>query len=294
MTGGIDGLVEKLGGFMGSSSNYREADLVIAGAPMDLTVSFRPGTREGPRCIRQASYGLEEYSIDLDKDLREVIFYDAGDVPVLPGSVGESLRRIGLVAAEIMACGKLPIFLGGEHLISLPVITEAARFYGNLAVVHLDAHADMRDEYLGERLSHATVMRRVAEVIGGENIFQFGIRSGCKEEIEFARQKANLFCHRLLEPLAKCLPVLEGRPVYITLDIDVVDPAYAPGTGTAEPGGCRAAEVIKAVHLLGKLNVVGFDLVEVSPVYDPSQRTALLAAKIVREAILSFKKSAIS
>ena len=294
MNGGIDGLVERLGGFMGAGDDYSESSLVIVGAPMDLTVSFRPGTREGPRSIRQASYGLEEYSIDLDRDLREVVFCDAGDVPVLPGSVGESLRRIGRAAAEIMAGGRLPVFLGGEHLISLPVITEAARFYQDLAVVHLDAHADMRDEYLGERLSHATVMRRVAEIIGGENIFQFGIRSGCKEEIEFARRSGHLYCNQLLEPLAECLPVLEGRPVYVTLDIDVVDPAYAPGTGTAEPGGCSAAEIVKAVHLLGKLNVVGFDLVEVSPVYDPSQRTALLAAKIVREAVLSFKKGAAS
>ncbi len=280
--------MEKYPGFIGSAASYEQADIVLAGAPMDMTVSFRPGARHGPQQVRLASHGLEEYSPDLDRDLAGYSYCDAGDVLLPFGSVQESLNRIGIVAAGILADGKFPLFLGGEHLISYAVIKEAASVFPDLAVIHFDAHADLRDEYLGERLSHATVMRRVADLVGGANLYQFGIRSGARDEFEFARGNTNLFANKVVEPLLENIPQLKERPVYVSLDIDVVDPAYAPGTGTAEPGGCTAREILQAVHLLGELNVVGFDLVEVSPVYDPSERTALLAAKLVREAILSF------
>lgn len=285
-------LVERSTGFIGSAGEYERAGIVLVGAPMDITVSFRPGARQGPQQVRQVSQGLEEYSVDLDRDLSDYYYYDAGDVILPFGTVEESLRRIGLVAGEILGCGKFPLFLGGEHLISFAVIKEAANTYPGLAVIHIDAHADLRDEYLGERFSHATVMRRVAELIGGKNIFQFGIRSGARDEFEFARTNTNMYLNKVVEPIAENIYQLKGRPVYVSLDIDVVDPAYAPGTGTAEPGGCTSKEIIHAVHLLGQLDVVGFDLVEVSPVYDPSQRTVILAAKLVREAILSFGQPA--
>lgn len=281
-------LVEGYSGFIGSIDNYEQAEIVLIGAPMDLTVSFRPGTRQGPQQVRQVSHGLEEYSVDLDRDLADYSYYDAGDVVLPFGSIQESLRRIGHVTAEILAGGKFPLVLGGEHLISLAVIKEVANVYPGLAVVHFDAHADLREEYLGERLSHATVMRRVTDLIGGKNLFQFGIRSGTRDEFDFARNNTNMFINEVVKPLFEHIPKLKGRPVYVSLDIDVVDPAYAPGTGTAEPGGCTVKEILQAVHLLGQLNVVGFDLVEVSPLYDPSERTTLLAAKLVREAILSF------
>jgi agmatinase len=281
--------IEKNSGFIGCAGDYPPARVVLVGAPMDGTVSFRAGAREGPRQIRQVSQGLEEYSVDLDRDLAECCYYDAGDLVLPPGNVPESLRRISLAAGAILRGGKFPLFLGGEHLISYAVLREAVKLHPGLAVVHLDAHADLRDEYLGERFSHATVMRRVAELIGGENLYQFGIRSGARDEFVFARDRTNIYLNRVVEPLAENLPRLKGKPVYVTLDIDVVDPAYAPGTGTAEPGGCTAGEIIQAVHLLGQLNLVGFDLVEVSPVYDHSQRTALLAAKLVREVILCKK-----
>ncbi|BAF59127.1 arginase/agmatinase/formimionoglutamate hydrolase [Pelotomaculum thermopropionicum SI] len=280
--------VVKYAGFMGSAGDYEQADVVLVGAPMDFTVSFRPGARQGPRQVRQVSYGLEEYSVDLERDLADYSFFDAGDIELPFGSVQESLRRIGLVAAEIIAAGKFPLFLGGEHLISFAVIKQAAKSYPGLAVIHLDAHADLREEYMGEFFSHATVMRRVADLIGGKNLYQFGIRSGAREEIEFARRNTNLFTNEVVKPLRENIQYLKGRPVYVSLDIDVVDPSFAPGTGTAEPGGCTAREILQAVHLMGGLNVVGFDLVEVSPLYDPSERTALLAAKLVREAILTF------
>ncbi len=280
--------MERCSGYLGSADSYEQAEIVIVGAPMDITVSFRPGARHGPQQVRLASHGLEEYSAVQDRDLADYSYYDAGDVILPFGSVQESLNRIGIVAAGILADGKFPLFLGGEHLISYAVVKEAASVFPGLTVVHFDAHADLRDEYLGERLSHATVMRRITDLIGGANLYQFGIRSGSRDEFEFARGNTNLFANKVTEPLSENIPQLKDRPVYVSLDIDVVDPAYAPGTGTAEPGGCTAGEILRAVHLLGELNIVGFDLVEVSPVYDPSERTALLAAKLVREAILSF------
>jgi agmatinase len=276
--------------FMGSIDNFERSEVVLIGAPMEVTVSFRPGTRKGPEQIRLVSPGLEEYSLDLNRDLADCCYYDAGDVVLPPGTLQESLRRIGAVTAKVLSSSKFPLVIGGEHLVSLAVIKEVARVYPELAVIQLDAHADLREDYLGERYSHATVMRRVADLVGGENIYQLGIRSGTREEIEFGRKHTNLFFNELIQPLQEIIPLLKGRPVYVTLDIDVVDPAYAPGTGAAEPCGCTSREIIRALHLLGGINVVGFDLVEVSPVYDFSERTALLAAKLVREAILSFSR----
>lgn len=278
---------EKKLGFIGSSDNFEEADIIIVGAPMDITVSGRPGTRQGPAQIRQASHMLEEYSAALGRDLADYNYYDAGDIVLPFGTVQESLRRIGLAAAEIFSRGKMPLVLGGEHLISLPVIREAANKFPGLKMIHLDAHCDLREEYLGELLSHATVIRRVAEVTGSRSLYQFGIRSGTKDEFDFACASTNLFIDNVLAPLRENLPQLTGCPVYVSLDIDVVDPSFAPGTGTPEPGGISAREIIAAVHLLGELDVVGFDLVEVCPACDPSARTALLAAKLVREVILS-------
>ncbi len=283
-------LLERGPVFMGSIDNFDRSEVVLIGAPMEVTVSFRPGTRKGPEQIRLVSPGLEEYSLDLNRDLADCCYYDAGDVVLPPGTLQESLRRIGAVTAKVLSSSKFPLVIGGEHLVSLAVIKEVARVYPELAVIQLDAHADLREDYLGERYSHATVMRRVADLVGGENIYQLGIRSGTREEIEFGRKHTNLFFNELIQPLQEIIPLLKGRPVYVTLDIDVVDPAYAPGTGAAEPCGCTSREIIRALHLLGGINVVGFDLVEVSPVYDFSERTALLAAKLVREAILSFSR----
>lgn len=281
-------LVERCHDYMGSQPNYQQAKLVLVGAPMDFTTSYRPGTRMGPQQIRSVSYGLEEYSIYLDRELNQCQYIDAGDVVIPFGNVTTGLNNIGQTINQILIDGKFPLLLGGEHLVSLPAILQVAERYQNLAVLHFDAHADLREDYLGETNSHATVMRRVADAIGGKNIYQFGIRSGTREEFQYAHQHTNMFVNELLEPLAKVVPKLQGRPVYISLDIDVVDPAYAPGTGTPEPGGCTANEIIEAIHMLGTLNVVGMDLVEVNPMLDHSERTAMLAAKLVREIILQF------
>ncbi|MEG6520422.1 agmatinase [Desulfotomaculum sp. 1211_IL3151] len=286
-------LLDQCTGFMGATQDYENSNVVLVGAPMDFTVSFRPGTRQGPRAIRQVSVGLEEYSVMLDLDLADYAYFDAGDIALPFGHVLESLERIGKVVAKIIADNKFPLVLGGEHLISLPVIMEVVKKYPGLKILHFDAHADLRQDYMGQTLSHASVMRRAVDLVGGQNIYQFGIRSGTKEEFDYARGHTRMFPAKVLEPLQQVLPELLGHPVYLSLDIDVVDPAYAPGTGTAEPGGCTSTEILEAIYLMKELKVVGMDLVEISPVYDHSEKTALLGAKLVREAILAFGRSKI-
>ncbi|WP_207706615.1 agmatinase [Desulfallas thermosapovorans] len=280
--------LESCGGFMGAGNDYRSARLVLVGAPMDFTVSFRPGTRSGPRRIREVSVGLEEYSPYLQRDLKDYCYYDAGDVVLPFGHVPQSLNRLESVVGQLLADGKFPLVLGGEHLIALAPVKQMARAFPGLNVLHFDAHADLREDYLGESLSHATVMRRVAEVVGSRNLHQFGIRSGTAGEFAYGRENTGFYPFEILTPLQQVVDRLHGCPVYVTLDIDVVDPAFAPGTGTPEPGGCSSAEIMAALHMLKGLNVVGMDLVEVCPVYDQSDRTSLLAAKLVREAILLF------
>jgi agmatinase len=273
--------------FMASCCTYDRAACVLVGAPMDFTCSFRPGTRFGPGKIREVSPGIEEYSVYLDKSLEETLFYDCGDLDLPIGNVAGSLELIGASAEEIISDGKFPLFIGGEHLISVPVIDRAFRKYGEeLVVVQMDAHADLREEYLGCGFSHASAIRRLLDFMPGRSIYQFGVRSGTREEFEFARENTNLFKFDVLEPLMKALPAIGGRPVYLTLDIDVADPSYANGTGTPEPGGISSRELLQAVHAFRGLNLVGFDIVEVSPPYDASDRTAVLAAKIIRDVIL--------
>ncbi len=272
--------------FLAAGTDYQRASMVIVGAPLDTTVSFRGGTRSGPRAIREMSYNLEEYSIELGSELGAVTFFDAGDLVFPLGYLEESLDRIEQVTNRILGDGKMPIFLGGEHLITLPIVRAVARHYPDLVVIHLDAHADLRDDYLGAKLSHATVMRRVTDVIGPPNLFQFGVRSATRDEIIFARDNGYMCIDEVLEGLEEVVSVLKGRPVYLTLDIDVVDPAFAPGVGNPEPGGIDARELLQAVYYLYDLNVVGLDIVEVNPTFDLSNRTAALAAKVLREAII--------
>lgn len=273
---------------MGSSDDYQESGAVILGAPMDQTVSFRSGTRNGPRQIRSVSEVLEEYSPRLDRDLAEFAYTDLGDVLIVPGKLEENLERIAKSVDKVFRDGKLLIMLGGEHLVTLPAVKCAASLHPELSVIHFDAHADLREQYLGMSLSHATVMRRISEVIGSDKIFQFGIRSGTREEFAYARDNTNIYPELNTENIARVAQGLNGRPVYISLDIDVLDPAYAPGTGTPEPCGCSPNQLFSALEALSGLNVVGFDLVEVCPPYDQSERTAIMAAKLVREAILLF------
>lgn len=275
-------------GFLAARSTYTEARAVIVGAPLDATVSFRPGTRGGPAAIRAMSYCLEEYSLDLKRDLRAVAFHDLGDVFLPPGALAlnEGLRRIETVVARLCGDSKIPFILGGEHLVTLPAVRSVAACHPGLAIIHLDAHADLRANYLGATLSHATVMHCLGDFLGPENLFHFGIRSADESEMEAARKSGAFYTHRVLPGLVETVAALRDRPVYLSLDIDVVDPAFAPGVGTPEPAGITPQEILDAVRLLTNLRIVAWDVVEVNPVCDPAGITALLAAKIVREALI--------
>jgi len=278
--------VGKRGLFLGSQETIDQARVVIVGAPMDYTSSFRPGSRFGPDAIRQASKTLELYSPVLDRSLDEIRFYDAGDLMFPFGNVEESLKRIGMVTREILESQRVPVILGGEHLVTLPVVQEVYKKFPDLHILHFDAHTDLRVTFEGESFSHATVIRIAADLIGSKRVFQFGIRSGTREEFIYARENTNLLSGNVDEAVSSCLDVIGYKPVYLTIDIDVLDPAYAPGTGTPEPDGCTSGELFKAVYNLRGLNIVGFDIVEVNPAYDNSEQTQVTAAKLLRELLL--------
>lgn len=286
----MDKYLFRLTGYMGSCDTYEEAQAVLVGVPMDYTVSLRPGSRTGPQEIRSISYGIEEYSVYQDKDLKDCTFYDAGDITLPFGNVRGSLKIIEEVADKIFNDKKFPIFLGGEHLVSYPLIKACLGKYPQLVILHFDAHADLRSDYEGEKDSHATVMRRAVELLGPGRVFQFGIRSGIKEEFEYARNNTRMYVDEIYPALEKVIKEVAGKPVYISIDIDVVDPAFAPGTGTPEPGGCSSREILSAVRDMAGLDIVGMDIVEVSPPNDQTGRTAILAAKLVREALLAYVK----
>ncbi len=279
--------------FIKSKQNYEEAKAVIYGMPMDWTVSYRPGSRFGPQRIREVSIGLEEYSPYLDRELDDVNYFDAGDIPLPFGNAAKSIDLIEDYIRQLMKDDKVPVGMGGEHLVSWPVMKAVAEKYDDLAIIHMDAHTDLRVEYEGEPLSHSTPIRKIAEHIGPKNVYSFGIRSGMKEEFDWAKENGmQIAKFEVLEPLKEVLPTLAGRPVYVTIDIDVLDPAHAPGTGTVDCGGITSRELLASIHAIANsgVNVVGFDLVEVAPIYDQSEQTANTASKLLREMILGFVK----
>ncbi len=279
--------LEKRQGFLGATAEYKHADIVIVGLPMDFTTSWRAGARSGPARIRDVSFALEEYSPELARRLSQARVADLGDVSLPLGNVEKSLEAIREVVSGIVRDGKIPFVLGGEHLVSLPCVAAVADAHGDLAVLHLDAHADLREEYAGQRLSHATVVRRIIEIIGADNLYQVGIRSGAPEEFGLPRPGGpHMIRGPVPEAVRRALELVGGRPCYVTLDIDVVDPAFAPGTGTPEPGGCSSTDILEVSRLLGQANLAGFDIVEVAPPWDFSDITSLLAAKVLREVIL--------
>ncbi|MCC9088204.1 agmatinase [Bacillus pumilus] len=279
--------------FIGSHPTWEDAKVILYGMPMDWTVSYRPGSRFGPNRIREVSIGLEEYSPYLDRELHEVPFFDAGDIPLPFGNAQKSLDLIEEYVDSILEKDKFPLGMGGEHLVSWPVFRAMHKKYPDLAIIHMDAHTDLREEYEGEPLSHSTPIRKAAGLIGPENVFSFGIRSGMKEEFEWAKEAGmHMSKFEVLEPLKQVLPRLKGRPVYVTIDIDVLDPAHAPGTGTVDAGGITSKELLASIHAIAgsDVQVVGADLVEVAPVYDHSDQTANTASKLLREMLLGFVK----
>lgn len=277
--------------FIGSHPDFKESEAVLYGMPMDWTVSFRPGSRFGPARIREVSLGLEEYSPYVDRHLEEVKFFDAGDIPLPFGNPQRSIEKIEEYIDSLLAEEKFPIGMGGEHLVTWPIIKAFHKKYQDLVLIHIDAHADLREEYEGEPLSHSTPVRKICDLIGAENVYSFGIRSGMREEFQFAKESGmHMYKFDVAAPLKEVLPKLAGRNVYVTIDIDVLDPAHAPGTGTAEAGGITSKELLESITMITNsgLHIVGADLVEVAPAYDPSEQTQIAAAKFIREILLGW------
>ena len=268
----------------GIFSSYSESDVVIFGAPYDGTTSYRPGTRFGPAAIRQEIDGIETYSPYLDRDLSDYKICDLGDMPMHFGSTVKALEKIKHEARSILADDKKIVVLGGEHLVSLPLIEAYIEKYPNLHVIQFDAHADLRDVFVDEKLSHATVMRRVYDKLEGE-LWQFGIRSGTREEFEFADENTNINRFNL-GGIKEATYKIGAIPVYVTLDIDVLDPSIMPGTGTPEAGGITFVELMEGIKALSGLNIVGADIMELSPHYDQSGVSTATACKALRELLL--------
>jgi len=268
--------------FLGAREQARPK-VIIVGAPYDATSSFRRGSRHAPAAIRRASQSIETYSPVLRRDLEEAGLADGGDLDLERLAPEEAVDR---VAERVAGAGEaLPLVIGGEHTVTLGAVRTLVARYPDLAVLQVDAHTDLRDSYEGRRVCHATVMRRILDLLRPDAVAAVGLRAGTAEEFRLAES----LCWSSRGPVipAGVWSWLARRHVYITIDIDAIDPAYAPGTGNPEPEGITPGDLLSLVRRLGTLPVVGGDLVEVSPPYDPSGRTAVLAAVLIREFVLA-------
>lgn len=272
--------------FLGCDNEYDEAKIVVFGAPFDSTTSFRPGTRFASATMRSESYGLETYSPYLDKDLEDIAVFDGGDLELCFGDTKKALAEIEEFTDKILTDGKIPCMIGGEHLVTLGAFRAVAKKYPDVCVIHLDAHTDLREDYLGAELSHATVMRRVWDIIGDGRIYQFGIRSGERYEFEWAKE--HTFLNKFnLKGFEEIVDKLKGKKVYFSLDLDILDPSIFPGTGTPEAGGVGFTDLMNVIYKLSGLDIVGFDINELSPQYDHSGVSTAVACKVLRELLLT-------
>lgn len=276
--------------FIAAEADFDEARAVIFGAPFDGTTSFRPGTRFGPGAIRAESDGIETYSPYQNRDLEDIAVFDSGDLLLSFGNTEAVLDMICARTAEILEAGKMPVMLGGEHLVTLGAVRAMVQKYPELHIIHFDAHTDLRDDYLGERLSHATVIRRCHDLLGDGRIHQFGIRSGERAEWDFAFAHTDFHPFNVKDVLDVVLALGSDVPVYVTLDLDVLDPSLFCGTGTPEAGGVFFQDLEEALLALEALNVVGFDMNELSPHYDASGVSTAVACKVLREMLLAYVK----
>ncbi len=273
--------------FIGCDCEFDEAELIIFGAPFDSTTSFRPGTRFAADHIRLDSFGLETYSPYMDKDLADYKLTDIGNLELPFGNAAKAVAAIEETATEILEAGKIPFLIGGEHLVSLGTIRAAYKKHPNLKLIHFDAHTDLREQYMGEPLSHAAVIRRAWDFMGDGTIFQFGIRSGERWEFEWAKSHTHLekFGYDTLKSVVESLGTED--PVYVTIDLDVFDPSIFSGTGTPEPGGIFFKDMIEILKTLAPLNIIGADVVELSPHYDQTGVSTATACKVIRELMLT-------
>ena len=276
--------------FIGCDSDYTDAELVIFGAPFDSTTSYRPGTRFGPSAIRHESFGLETYSPYQDIDLEDHAIMDSGDLELCFGSSDQALKDIQGRAEQILQDGKIPLLLGGEHLVTLGSVRAAVQKYPDLHIIHFDAHTDLREDYLGAKLSHACVIRRCHDILGDGRIHQFGIRSGERAEWKFARAGHTDLHPFNLNGLEETVKALQNAPIYFTIDLDVLDPSCFPGTGTPEAGGVDFMQLLEAIRTVCSGNVVAADVNELCPILDQTGASTAIAGKVVRELMLAILK----
>lgn len=277
--------------FIGCDAEYEDAKIVLFGAPFDSTTSFRPGARFGSSSIRHESFGLETFSPYQEADLSDYKVFDSGDLELCFGNTEKALADIEFHTEHILSDGKIPLMLGGEHLVTLGAVRAAIKKYPDLHIIHFDAHADLRDDYLGMPLSHACVLRRCHELVGDGRIHQFCIRSGERAEFEFAKKHTDM--HRFdFEGLSELVAELKERnvPLYFTIDLDCLDPGFFPGTGTPEAGGVSFAELLNAIMEVTKCNVVAGDVNELAPMLDVSGASTAVACKVVRELLIGMLK----
>ena len=277
--------------FIGCDCGYEEASIALFGAPFDSTTSFRPGARFGSSAIRHESFGLETYSPYQDKDLTDKKVFDCGDLELCFGSSEAALKDIEELTRKIVNDGKLPIMIGGEHLVTYGAVKAVFGKFPDLQIIHFDAHADLRDDYLGAKLSHACVMRRCFDLVGDNKIHQFCIRSGDREEFRFADEHTDM--HKFsFDGLPELVSELESNktPVYLTIDLDCLDPSVFCGTGTPEAGGVSFTELLSAILKVSRTNIVGADINELAPMLDSSGASTATACKVLRELILSINK----
>lgn len=266
--------------WMGQNPDYSTSSIIMLGLPFDGTVSYRPGSRFAPEQIRLASWGLEEYSPKFDKFLEDVNFHDAGDLEFPLGNTYKSLDLIRQNVEDIYKDGKRVFGIGGEHLVTLPEIEAVSKFYKDLAIIHFDAHTDLREEYLGEEMSHSAVIWHASKIVGAENIKQIGIRSGMKDEWEFMKK------HKTLAYKYSDLDSLKEKKIFVTVDLDVLDTSIMPGTGTPEVGGMQFNELVEWFEYLKNFDIVGADVVELAPDYDTSGTSTAVATKVIRELLM--------
>lgn len=267
--------------WMAQNPDYNSSDIVMLGLPFDGTVSYRSGSRFAPEQIRLASWGLEEYSPVFDKELADANFHDAGDLEFPLGNTYKTLEQIRENVEDIYKDGKRVFGIGGEHLVTLPEIEAVSKYVDNLAIVHFDAHTDLREEYLGEEMSHSAVIRHCSKIVGAENIKQIGIRSGMKEEWEFMK-KHNTLCYKFSD-----IDCFKNKNIFVTVDLDCLDTSIMPGTGTPEAGGMTFKDLNEWFYYLKDFNIVGADVVELAPDYDASGASTAVATKVIRELLMA-------
>ena len=272
--------------FISANASFEEGKIVILGCPYDGSASFRPGARFGPSAIRRASWGIETFSPYFERDLSQLKVHDMGDLDLPLGEKKMSLDLIRKALRKILSEKKIPILLGGDHLITLPIVEEILRLHPHLHLLQIDAHTDLREDYLGDTLSHSTVMKRVVDLVGEGRLFQVGIRSGIEEEFRLARRMKSIVPLDQ-DSLRSMVKRLSNKPVYVTLDLDVIDPSLLPGVGTPEPGGLTFQGFLSLLKQIQSLRVIGFDMVELTPDYDPTQISSITASVILREMILA-------